>query len=420
MRSSLIAAIAGISALLAVGSRASAAQFKANSNGTITHSILQLNPNVTPAIAPAHFYFKTLDLLPAKTKQALSAALQSGKQPETSGFITVPLWQASVNFGGPVQNPFTMVGRGPQFGGTTTIPTLLVPITVVFEGTTDPSTKGPVTLTMDRQTIDQVLLGPDFQKATYDAGVAQFADAIQRAEFFPVEKSTWHTLIKPSKILTPVTIYVPNNIAGSSIYQVGELPDGTFFAWLDYNFFVAELETILQLERVNPRGLVIPLVRNIGLYENGNLSDCCVAGFHSAYGTTLGNQIAIQTFAYASWLDPGIGQAIAGKSSFSDILALSHEISEWINDPLGNNLVNPAWQFPNSTNCQDNLEVGDPIEGLTDSSVSSPLYMNGYTYHPQNMALFQWFAQDSPSNAIDGAYSYPDETALTLPSISCP
>jgi hypothetical protein len=42
--------------------------------------------------------------------------------------------------------------------------------------------------------------------------------------------------------------------------------------------------------------------------------------------------------------------------------------------------------------------------------------MNGTTYHPQNEALLQWFEFQFPSTAIDGAYSYPDET--TLPTLS--
>jgi hypothetical protein len=38
---------------------------------------------------------------------------------------------------------------------------------------------------------------------------------------------------------------------------------------------------------------------------------------------------------------------------------------------------------------------------------------NGYTYHPQNEALLQWFEFQSPSTALFGAYSYPDITTLT-------
>jgi len=34
---------------------------------------------------------------------------------------------------------------------------------------------------------------------------------------------------------------------------------------------------------------------------------------------------------------------------------------------------------------------------------------NNFTYHPQNEALVQWFEFQSPSTAINGAYSYPDK-----------
>lgn len=55
------------------------------------------------------------------------------------------------------------------------------------------------------------------------------------------------------------------------------------------------------------------------------------------------------------------------------------------------------------------------IEDLPDATY--PITMHGFTYHPQNEALLQWFEfQQPPSTAIDGAYSYPDESVLTGPS----
>jgi hypothetical protein len=39
--------------------------------------------------------------------------------------------------------------------------------------------------------------------------------------------------------------------------------------------------------------------------------------------------------------------------------------------------------------------------------------MNGFTYHPQNEALLQWFEFKSPSDALGGAYSYPNTAQLT-------
>jgi hypothetical protein len=51
--------------------------------------------------------------------------------------------------------------------------------------------------------------------------------------------------------------------------------------------------------------------------------------------------------------------------------------------------------------------------------VTFPIAMrNGFLYHPQNVALLQWFEFQSPSTALDGAYSYPDPGAL--PALSPP
>ena len=61
--------------------------------------------------------------------------------------------------------------------------------------------------------------------------------------------------------------------------------------------------------------------------------------------------------------------------------------------------------------CQNDLEVGDAIEGLPESTV--PIKIGGRTYHPQNEALLQWFEFQSPSTALGGAYSYPNQSVLT-------
>jgi hypothetical protein len=62
-------------------------------------------------------------------------------------------------------------------------------------------------------------------------------------------------------------------------------------------------------------------------------------------------------------------------------------------------------------NCQNDFEVGDVIEGLQDSTIA--IRTAGRTYHPQNEALLQWFEFQSPSTALGGAYSYPNENLLT-------
>jgi hypothetical protein len=49
--------------------------------------------------------------------------------------------------------------------------------------------------------------------------------------------------------------------------------------------------------------------------------------------------------------------------------------------------------------------------------VDANAYLAGMVYHVQNEALLQWFAGQTPSTAINGAYSYPDPV-LTTPSVS--
>ncbi len=115
---------------------------------------------------------------------------------------------------------------------------------------------------------------------------------------------------------------------------------------------------------------------------------------------------------YASWISPGL----FADPTLLDITALSHELAETFNDPFVNNAT-PWWLGPNG-NCQNDLETGDVIEGVPGAQV--PITLNGFTYHPQNEALLQWFEMGATSNAIDGAFSFPDETVLPHSAIHCP
>jgi hypothetical protein len=145
----------------------------------------------------------------------------------------------------------------------------------------------------------------------------------------------------------------------------------------------------------------------------GNPNNCCVLGFHTydfePGDDNNGNKEKRYVMNYSAYISPGLFG-----SGFVDVTALSHEIAEIFNDPFvvsdGKHNLTPWWLAPNG-NCQDSLEVGDVIEGLPRATF--PIKMNGRTYHPQNEALLPWFEFESPSSAIHGAYSYPDETTLT-------
>ena len=78
--------------------------------------------------------------------------------------------------------------------------------------------------------------------------------------------------------------------------------------------------------------------------------NCCVIGYHGtspvgkgAGSTNSDGNANVQTFARASWVQPGLFARPNGGTDWAlqDIHALSHEISEWADDPFLNNVVEP-------------------------------------------------------------------------------
>jgi hypothetical protein len=62
------------------------------------------------------------------------------------------------------------------------------------------------------------------------------------------------------------------------------------------------------------------------------------------------------------------------------------------------------------------------VEVLPDATVAVPLRENGkiFTLHAQTEAQLPWFTEGPASNAIDGAFSYPDEAAFPHSAVPCP
>jgi len=129
---------------------------------------------------------------------------------------------------------------------------------------------------------------------------------------------------------------------------------------------------------------------------------------------------------YSSWISPGLFAdptcpTTDPENCFQDVTAHSHEVAEIFNDPFVgyDNIHNitPFWLNP-AGQCQDLMEVGDVIEDIPNPTF--PVDIDGFTYHPQTVALLPWFEFQSPSTAINGAYSYPNETALTALSAPQP
>jgi hypothetical protein len=295
---------------------------------------------------------------------------------------SVPNFTSSFAFGG-TTFPYAMVGKAPQKGGATDVETSLITIQFFFDEFADQNGNNIV---LDAApVVPLVLSGPNFEAASYATGTTQFSDAVQRAQFFNIMDPGWHTLIEQPRMLQPVQIEVPFGV--SFVFEAGQ--GGPFFALIDEGFLLSQLNTILQFEPFKVDELAIILTRNALFYQNGSLNTCCVLGFHTALDVAVhGNRHDVQTLATASWMDAGI----FADPSHADVNFLTHEISEWMNDPFVNNSV-PPWQFPFTNQCQANLETADPFEFFASDAL--PVTMNGFTYHPQTEALLQWFERQA-------------------------
>jgi hypothetical protein len=320
--------------------------------------------------------------------------------------LTVPHFSGSFSFQGQ-PFPYMMVGGDPRQGHTTTVKTQIIPISMSFEGYDD-SNGDPLVLDVSRM-VEPFRNSPNFRRTTYSTGFTQLGDAVQRAEFFHAMDPDWHTLLDAPRPLAGVTIDVPRGLA--TLYRNRRTE--VVFAVVDEGFFISHLNTILQLQNLDPAALTIALTTNVFLASAGDIRLCCTVGFHTSFdaGSQDGRQV-VQTFVWSSWVEPGIFGP-----NFADVTAVSHEITEWMNDPFGANLA-PPWQYPNGAGgCQNNLEPGDPLEGFP--NLSYPVTIGNMTYHPQSAALLQWFSREKPSSAIDGVYSYPNSSLLTAPSEPC-
>ena len=318
---------------------------------------------------------------------------------------------------------YNTIGNPPELGGTTLINAPIVPVSVDmrnFDGT--PRFVNGQPLIFDVTPFVQATFNsPVFQTSAYSSSSVptQFVDAVQCAEYFNRAKSNWHTLLNP--VVKPTLTMVL--IRGT--YRFALKSDGTCcqFIEVDPNTFVskflpsalADNSTIVGAAEVN--GYITTKDISTFLFPATYLpvgSNFAVSGFHTydiePGDATDGNAEKRFIVNYSAWDNPGF----FFDPTILDITTVSHEVSESFNDPFvasdNSHNVTPWWLSPNG-GCQDNLEVGDVIEGLPNQVF--PITMNGMTYHPQNEALLQWFEFESPSSALHGTYSYPDETTLT-------
>jgi len=253
-----------------------------------------------------------------------------------------------------------------------------------------------------------------------DAGnLLQLQDATMRAQFNQTGSSSYHLNLNPN-ILPAVTINVPSN--QGTLLRSGR---GVIFADINISWWAAQIQNLET--SADPTHLAIYLTDNVLLHIGKNIFNCCVIGFHgtraagSGGGSNNSNGNAkVQTFAWASWVQPGIYARPNGGTDWAlqDIHALSHEIAEWADDPFVNNLVEP-WLTPTAPQygCSGILETGDPVVAIgfavgTNTFEQGPnpngtQSADGY-YHPEDEVFLPWFLRLAPNNI-----SEPTQTSST-------
>jgi hypothetical protein len=344
---------------------------------------------------------------------------QEPEAPPLSG-STIPSWNYSVV--SPVDGKtYTgqIIGVNPATrpANATVIPTVVVPIRLIFKysSTTsfifDPTAGDPGCLGSGATALSLLEGSPLINDATFmfgatNVGTTQYIDAFQRANFWSEVSTsgggTYHTLLGfapvplQSVTVTSANTGTPNgtvySFAGLCGTNTGNVNGHGLLGVMNINFFDPIARSLITKLGINANSFVVFLLYN-AVMSSGNptsLSNCCILGYHSLVGS--------QTYGVGEF--EGRNQTLF--AGVADTSVLSHEIGEWVNDPLGKNLT-PAWgHIGQVSGCQGNYEVGDPLSGTLMPTVKMP---NGFTYHLQELAFFSWFYRLMPSGGVNGWYS---------------
>lgn len=287
---------------------------------------------------------------------------------------------------------FTMVGGSPlQFGtGTSNIPVVIVPLRIDFGRVPGFSDPGSVACGDTGQSVlSRVQNSPLFTsdvtwtQGNTVVGTTQYTDAFQRANFwkYVVSRSpNYHVRLNP--VTTDFWVVPASTVNAAPIAEA--CPDHPIVTVDKSALDTIVVPGIIQHFGIRPNTLLLVLTYDVEIvFPGGSL-----VGYHAA----LGNG---QTYIVSSYIDPGVGG-----QNIADISILSHELGEWMDDPLIHNIV-PAWGHMGQINgCEQLLEVGDPLTFTT-----VPVFSQGFNYHVQDLGFISWFARVNPAVSVNGWYS---------------
>jgi chitinase len=306
------------------------------------------------------------------------------------------------------QYSYTLAGRSPEAGGTTTIPAVIVPVSLSFDASASGG-KRKVILDATGGVLD-IVHSPIFESYPFATGNAQYGDAMERAQFGKIAPADWHTMLGRPEVLPAIQIDVP--LANG--YVLHSRRTGKSLAVADIGFVQQQLFARLSNANIGPDKLLIAVTRNVEFYELGDATVCCSVGTHGAQPDASGT--SAQAFVIGSYFDKDV------TPRYTDIQGITQQVAEWMNDPLYGQRPNkfPAWlKPPSNVGCGGTGEGSSYLmEQPTDFVVGSnatQVTAHGKVYHLENIALLPWFEQE-PAQAT---YSFPDTKALLAPAQPC-
>ena len=328
---------------------------------------------------------------------------------------TVPTFEHGV--GG---RTYTLAGHDPAQGGSTAIPTVLVPIKLSFEAKKVAGKPLVMDATAD---VLPIRRSPIFKTFPFTSGgTTQYADAMLRSTF--PAAADWHTLLSKSDV-RPIRITIPVGYG----YILTSKKTGKSFAVADIEFLQKEL--FKQLPKQEGK-LVIAVTHNTAYYALGDATVCCSWGTHGVDSAT-GNSFVLSSYLHQA---PSV-------VTDADVQPLTEQLAEFFNDPLHDPLVHgrnvtvpgntvPGWIRPSSISPGDKGVCGGTGMGSTyflleptDSNpknnfpASKPFaaHTSAATYHLQNVALLPWYV--GAAEGLGRQFSFPDRQALSSSPEPC-
>lgn len=313
----------------------------------------------------------------------------------------------------------TLVGTSPFAATKTsvTIPVVVVPLKVTI-GTTvfDPSATN--TCDGNISAVNRFNESPLVQVSPLkfngvSVGTTQYINGFLRAEFWSeiggsaAYQNTLTFMTAAEVSIAPTTAATAGTPQQASISSTGCTQLGIVsYSWLTTYLTGTLIPSLTKSGVIGPTKLVVFLLRNVvaSTATPPTTTGCCVLGTHGAVGSP------VQTYAVVDW------DTTESFGSETDGAGPSHEIAEWMNDPLGTNPT-PAWgDIGQESGCQTDFEVADPLVG----TVMPAITLSGKAYHMQELAFFSWFYNKSTVASLGAGGKFSGNGTFKGPSKVCP